>query len=253
MKRHIIIGFIAIIFLIGCSAPADLSPPNGSTRLINNGDVVYYSVFGYIASMPLEQALRFAHRVKAKKIVIDIHSPGGALNEAIKIIGLLDEYRNAMIIETKVSGFAMSGGFLLSISGDLEHRFVSHHAFLMWHHVVGHDEPFRKWADERIFKYIAKRTNLTVAELEERTTDYEKIEKLDEEIKTHEKEISELKTDPLVTDMKYIKRLYRAIENKKRLKKTAYKNWFITAEEAILLGIADGYILPKEPRRIEIK
>ena len=164
------------------------------------------------------------------------------------MIGLLDEYRNAMIIETKVSGFAMSGGFILSVSGDIGHRFLSRHAFLMWHHAVGRDGPFKDWADERIFKYISKRTNLTVAELENRTTDFDKIKKLDEEIKALEKEISYLKNDPLFKDIEYIERLYRRIEHMKKSKKTSYKDWLISAQEAISLGIADGYIKQKEPR-----
>ena len=49
MKRHIITGLIVIIFLIGCNIVTELTPPNSSTRLIDNGDVVYYSIFGRIA------------------------------------------------------------------------------------------------------------------------------------------------------------------------------------------------------------
>ncbi len=240
MKRHAIISFIAIIFLIGCSAPINLSPPNSSTRLVDNGDVVYYSIFGSIASSPLEQALRFAYRVKAKKIVIDIHSPGGAVHEAIKMIGLLDEYRNAMIIETKVSGFAMSGGFILSISGDPGHRLVSRHAFLMWHHASGPDIQFKKWVNDRIFKYIAKKTNMTVAELEDRTTDYEKIKKID-------LEINELRVELERELQKTNERIYRRIAYLENSKKSQYKSWFITAQEAILYGIADRYIEQKKP------
>ena len=256
MKKLFIISCIVIIFLLGCNGK--FKPPNDATRF--NDNIVYYTLNGRIFSTPFEEALRFAYKIKASKIIIDIHSPGGAVHEVLKMIGLLDEYRDTMIIETKVSGAALSGGFILSISGDLGSRFIAKNAYLMWHHAIGPDEQFKKWADNKIFKYIAKKTNMTVVELEAKTTDYEKIKKIDIEIKELRTELEgELQKNREVNsklsikeqikgDNETIERIYRRIAYLENSKKKQTKSWFITAQEAIIYGFADGYIQRKKKR-----
>jgi len=69
------------------------------------------------------------------KCIIDIHSPGGSLFEAWKIVGIIQGWQaKGKIIQTQCHAFAMSAGFLIFATG--KPRLVSPMANLMWHELL---------------------------------------------------------------------------------------------------------------------
>jgi len=68
------------------------------------------------------------------KCIFEIHSPGGSLFEAWRIVGMMELWKSkGMIIETRCYGFAASAGFIIFVNGTPEHRFASATSELMWH------------------------------------------------------------------------------------------------------------------------
>ena len=68
------------------------------------------------------------------KCVFEIHSPGGSLFQAWRIVGIMEVWKaKGMLIETRCYGFAASAGFILFVNGTPGHRFASATAELMWH------------------------------------------------------------------------------------------------------------------------
>lgn len=78
-------------------------------------------------------ALRWASDRNMKRLVLEMHSPGGSLLDAWRMVGFINEYREKMVIETRVYGFAASAAFILWMAGDNGKRFVSPTAELMTH------------------------------------------------------------------------------------------------------------------------
>jgi len=80
-------------------------------------------------------AVDFFYLHDIKKIIIEIHSPGGSLFDAWRIIGMIDEaMSNNIDIETRLYGFAASAGFLIFMAGT--DRIVSPTAECMWHELM---------------------------------------------------------------------------------------------------------------------
>ncbi len=90
-----------------------------------------------ISSKDVEKFFAYMESHKVKHVVIEIHSPGGSLFEAWKIVGLMQAWEaNGGIVETRTYGFAASAGFLIMVSGSRGHRYVSPQAELMWHELM---------------------------------------------------------------------------------------------------------------------
>jgi len=74
------------------------------------------------------------HHPEFKHVVVEIHSPGGNLVNAWKIIGLIREAQaRGLVVETRCYGMAASAGFMIFLAGDIGHRYVSATAELMTH------------------------------------------------------------------------------------------------------------------------
>jgi ATP-dependent protease ClpP protease subunit len=72
-----------------------------------------------------------------KKVVIEIFSPGGSLFGAQKIVALMDEFeQQGNIIETRLYGAGLSAGFYVFVAGTKGHRLVSREGHLMWHELL---------------------------------------------------------------------------------------------------------------------
>lgn len=72
-----------------------------------------------------------------KRAVLEIHSPGGSLFDAWKIVGLMKDFQSrGMIIETRCYGFAASAGFLIFATGTKGCRYASPTAEFMWHELL---------------------------------------------------------------------------------------------------------------------
>ncbi len=198
MKRSLFIPFvIVIIFILGaCATTKKFEAPNVFTSFENNS--IRYLMEGHVNSTTLFETVKYAVKNDIPKIVIEIYSPGGLVREALRIVSIMDEYRDKIIFETRIYSTAWSAGFIVFISGDIGSRFVAKNAVLMWHRVQayrdgkkiapgGSTKLYNKISD----KYIVSRSNISMKEL---------------------------------------------------LKKIDGKDWYLTSEEAIHYGLADGYI-----------
>jgi len=137
-------------------------------RSIDAGDV--QDLFDYVLWHP-----------SVKKIIIEVHSPGGSLFDGYKIVGLMQHMMSrGYIIETRVYGFAASAGFLVAASGTVGHRFVSKTAEMMWHELMSFSmfqvsTPSSTEEQSRVLRHLqttanhwlAKRSKLTLEELDE--------------------------------------------------------------------------------------
>ena len=117
-----------------------------------------------------------------KKIVIEVHSPGGSLFDGYKIVGMMQHMMaQGYVIETRVYGFAASAGFLIAASGTKGHRFVSPTSESMWHELMSFtmfaiDTPSDSEEKARVLRHLqdtanewlASVGNLTMSELNEK-------------------------------------------------------------------------------------
>lgn len=71
-----------------------------------------------------------------KKVVIEIHSPGGSVMDAWRSVGIVQEMqKRGILVETRCYGLSASAAVLLLASGDIGHRYVSPHSEIMMHKV----------------------------------------------------------------------------------------------------------------------
>ena len=144
---------------------------------------------------------------KIKEAVVEIHSPGGSLFDAQRIVNLFDQWRaKGGSIETQCLGLAASAGFYIFVSGDKGKRFVSRHADLMWHEIRTIEgwglrlaTPATKEDEARVFRHLQNTRNEYLA-----TRGKLSKEKLDEMIK--------------------------------------YKDWWLSGKQVLDAGFADGYL-----------
>jgi len=100
------------------------------------GKKLGYFVLSNIADTQVKEAFEFLDKLNIKYIVIEVHSPGGSMMGALRIISLMDYYRNkGFTVETRCHGFAASAGFMVLAAGNKGLRFVSPTSLLMWHEV----------------------------------------------------------------------------------------------------------------------
>ena len=137
------------------------------------------------------------------KLIVEIHSPGGSVMDAWRIVGLLDNIKQSGVhVETRCNGLAASAGAILLVAGDT--RLVSPTAEIMIHKVwqfsmfdIADPDSAEDKADvlkhfqQNINEFIASRTNITVEELNQNTF---------------------------------------------------HKMWWMTGKEAVELGVAQGFI-----------
>jgi len=116
------------------------------------------------------------------KCIFEIHSPGGSLFEAWRIVGLMNFWKaKGMIVETRCYGFAASAGFIVFLNGTPGHRFASPTAELMWHELysfaffkisrpsdVEDEAVILRHLQDTASTYLAKRSILTKEEWDEK-------------------------------------------------------------------------------------
>lgn len=96
-----------------------------------------YLILEEINCDDVQQFLDYLWDRGIRHAVIEIHSPGGSLFGAWKIVGLMRYYQaRGMVIETRCYGFAASAGFLIFASGSKGHRFAARTAEFMWHELL---------------------------------------------------------------------------------------------------------------------
>ena len=161
IKPIIIVLFLLILLLVGC---AKEKPPFGAS--IGNG-VGYYTFNGPISSTYVHRSIEYFIKRNVKKVVIEVHSPGGSLFEVWRIISLLEEHGDKLTYETRTNGIAGSGGLMIFLAGDK--RLTSKHATFMWHNTEGIlSTDDRNLFDIACNEYIAKQTGMTAEEVMEK-------------------------------------------------------------------------------------
>lgn len=114
---------------------AHLVYPNTSTRVLPNN--VGSFVLKGMDSDAIKDAFEYFYLRNIRYVIVEIHSPGGSLFGAQRIISIIQEYQSkGVLVETRVYGFAASAGFLVFVAGDIGRRFVSPQADLMWHELL---------------------------------------------------------------------------------------------------------------------
>jgi ATP-dependent protease ClpP protease subunit len=96
----------------------------------------YLKVEG-IMSDHFENANRyFKQHPEITKLIVEIHSGGGSVMSAWRIVGLIQEMQaRGIIVETRCYGMALSAGGFILIAGDIGHRYVAPHAEIMIHKI----------------------------------------------------------------------------------------------------------------------
>ena len=174
--------------------------------VIEDGEFVAYMVVGRIDATEFRNVSQYLYKhPEFKKLVVEIHSGGGSVMSAWRIVGIIDEMRaHGIEIETRCYGLAASAGGIILIAGDIGSRFVSPHAEIMIHKLwqfsmfeisdpdSAEDKAnVLKHFQANINKFFEERTNLTSNVINE---------------------------------------------------KSLYKMWWFTGKEAIVHGVADGLI-----------
>ena len=178
--------------------------PNSYTHIYKG--VGYLEISGPIVqSHTATDGMRYLFRQGVRKIVMELDSPGGSLDVALRILGHMDMYKPAIHFETRAYGQAASAAFIIFLNGD--ERYIGENAgYLMSHEVsFGLQNP------------MLPKVPLP-PDLEE------------------ERQIFQLWSDLYVTQKGSV---LCVDEIKKRIEG---KSWFIFANEAIELGFAHGYI-----------
>lgn len=112
-------------------------PPYGVTVREVQGEIKISALVGDISSTQIENLFDYARTHDIKHVVVEIHSPGGSLFDAWRIVGLFQGWESeGGIVETRCYGFAASAGFLIFSSGTIGHRYVSSVATIMWHELL---------------------------------------------------------------------------------------------------------------------
>jgi len=113
------------------AADAHLSYPTSSMQVIDGSG---YFLLTKIDDTGIKDYFDYLHRHGIKEAVIEIHSPGGALFDAQRIVGLIRYWQSKGVsVETRLMGAAFSAGFYIFTAGDK--RLVDRYADLMWHEV----------------------------------------------------------------------------------------------------------------------
>ncbi len=185
-------------------------PDEENVYPIPNMRIIDKKGYLFLKKIDDEEVMKFLNYLESKKInyaVIEIHSPGGGLFEASRAVNLMSHWESkGRVIETRVYGFALSGGFMLFLAGTKGYRFVSPYADLMWHEIntiemfaIKISTPSDKEEEARILRHLQNVRNTWIASRCKLTK-----EELDEKIKKRE--------------------------------------FWITGKEAIQYGFADGFI-----------
>ena len=149
-------------------------------------EAVFY-MLSNINSDAIKEVLDYTYYHNLKKVIIEIHSPGGSLFGAWRIVGLFRSWIDrGMIIETHVNGFAASAGFLIFTSGSDGYRFVSPQAELMWHELMTFEmfkisTPSSQEEQARVLRHLQDTANEWLASKSHLTKD-----QLDEKVRKRE-------------------------------------------------------------------
>ena len=142
--------------------------PLDAQIILENDTPAGYLLLSAINSNEVKAFFDRLDRHKIKMAIIEIHSPGGILFEAQRIVGLMRHWQSkGGKIETRLLGAALSAGFYVFLAGDI--RLVDKDSDLMWHEIQGgSDDNVKKHLQAIRNRYIASRGKLTKREIDEK-------------------------------------------------------------------------------------
>jgi len=161
--------------VIETKADAHLTYPTKSMQVIDGEG---YFLLTNINDTDIKDYFDYLHRHSIKKAVIEIHSPGGALFDAQRIVGIIRYWQTrGVTVETRLMGSAFSAGFYIFTAGDK--RLVDEYSDLMWHEIQisswGFNVTTPSDSEEKVRiyrhiqdirnKYLATRSKLTLKEI----------------------------------------------------------------------------------------
>jgi ATP-dependent protease ClpP protease subunit len=147
MWKKLMMGILITAMLlipIGCSEPvsrpthpAPQAVPIVYKDYVFDKGVPKYVLRDTIISQDFQRMVHYVREAKYKKLIIEIHSPGGGSYEAARIVNMMEHLkRDGVIIETRVYGGALSAGFIMFVSGSKGYRFGHKSATFMSHGTV---------------------------------------------------------------------------------------------------------------------
>jgi len=160
---------------------ARLVYPFPGMKIVIEGEMpVGYYLMTHVDADQVKMFLDYLDGHSIKKAVIEIHSPGGSLFDATRILGIIKDWQaKGGRVVTKVNGMAFSAGFLIFTVGD--ERIVEEYAALMWHEIQsasGFGFSVQSTSDKEseaavlrglqnhLHKYLATRCKLTKPEID---------------------------------------------------------------------------------------
>jgi len=158
--------------------------PSSMSIFFDNGVLSAYYILDGISGADFLKTTRYLTRhPEIQKLIVEVHSGGGSVMEAWKVVGLMEEMRvRGVEVETRCYGIAASAGGIILVAGDIGSRFVSPNAEIMIHKVWNFsmfsvDDPdsaedkadVLKHFQKNINAFFASRTKITIAELNSNT------------------------------------------------------------------------------------
>lgn len=164
MKKLLIIPIVLLFLFAGCKT--EVSPYGASIK----GGVGFFTFNGKLSSSYLPGALKYFTAMNIKKVIMEVHSPGGSLYEMWRIVSWMEEY-DKIEYETRAYGMAGSASLIIFLAGDK--RLVSRYPTFMWHNIA-RSGAGAELLNKKDNAYIASRTDLSVEEILEKIDNDEK-------------------------------------------------------------------------------
>ena len=159
-------------------------PFEGMSLIIEDGVFAGYYLLSDINSSEIKKYFDYLDNHFIKKAIIEIHSPGGSLFDAQRIVSLIQYWQSRGVkVETRLYGAAFSAGFYIFVSGDT--RYISEYCDLMWHEIQSFsgfgfkiETPSDKEEAAKILRrlqdirhhYLATRGKLTKEQIDQRVS-----------------------------------------------------------------------------------
>ena len=109
--------------------------PHTNFKFINDSSAYY--VCNEIDATIFEKIFLYLKKYpKVKNLTIELQTPGGSIMQMWRIVALMDDFkRSGGTVKCLVKGFCASAGFILLNNASPGQRFVAPNAEIMWHEV----------------------------------------------------------------------------------------------------------------------
>ena len=102
------------------------------------GERVGVMLLRSISDSSIEEVFSYLSRhQEVKKLILELHNPGGSMFGMWRIVSLMDSFKaQGGVIETQCQGFSASASFIVFVNGTKGRRFVAPESFHMWHEAM---------------------------------------------------------------------------------------------------------------------